>query len=135
MKDIINKLYGRNIFKDGDQAKKTTETEEEWVWVDGFKGTDKDMRCRDFQYELGKRSYASVDLKDAPNDIKQLAISNGVSKAGFELKIRKLTDAGYSRLLSEIIVDKGDADAALKLVGCPELSMDAKVFIIFKSDD
>ena len=28
---------------------------EEWVWVDGYKGTDKDMRCRDFQYELGKQ--------------------------------------------------------------------------------
>lgn len=24
------------------------------IWVDGFKGTDKNMKCRDFQYELGK---------------------------------------------------------------------------------
>jgi hypothetical protein len=28
---------------------------EEWVWVEGFKGTDKNMCCRDFQYELGKQ--------------------------------------------------------------------------------
>lgn len=28
---------------------------ENWVWVEGFKGTDKDMKCRDFQYELGKQ--------------------------------------------------------------------------------
>ena len=29
--------------------------EEEWVWVDGFKGTDKDMKCNDYQYEMGKQ--------------------------------------------------------------------------------
>lgn len=29
-------------------------TEEEWIWVDGFKGTDKDMKCQGFQYEIGK---------------------------------------------------------------------------------
>jgi len=29
--------------------------EEEWVWVDGYKGTNANMMCRDFQYELGKR--------------------------------------------------------------------------------
>ena len=29
--------------------------EEKWVWVTGYKGTDKDMRCmNDFQYEIGK---------------------------------------------------------------------------------
>lgn len=28
---------------------------EEWVWIEGFKGTDKDMKCRDFQYEFGAR--------------------------------------------------------------------------------
>lgn len=27
---------------------------DEWIWVDGFKGTDKDMVCRDTQYELHK---------------------------------------------------------------------------------
>ena len=32
-----------------------TEEAEEWVWVEGYKGMDKDMRCRDFQYEIGKR--------------------------------------------------------------------------------
>lgn len=26
---------------------------EEWIWVEGYKGTDKDLKCRDFQYELG----------------------------------------------------------------------------------
>ncbi len=27
----------------------------EWIWVDGFKGTNRDMKCRDFQFELGKQ--------------------------------------------------------------------------------
>ena len=31
----------------------TSEPEEEWIWVEGYKGTDKDMKCRDFQYGLG----------------------------------------------------------------------------------
>lgn len=31
----------------------TPEPEEEWIWVEGYKGTDKDMKCRDFQYEFG----------------------------------------------------------------------------------
>lgn len=33
----------------------STHPEEEWIWVEGYKGTDKNMRCRDFQYELGKQ--------------------------------------------------------------------------------
>ena len=28
---------------------------EEWVWVTGYKGTDRDMKCRDYQYEMNKR--------------------------------------------------------------------------------
>ena len=48
--------------KEVEEATKETEVEpqvekeEEWVWVDGYKGMDKDMRCHGgFQYELGKR--------------------------------------------------------------------------------
>lgn len=36
--------------------------EEEWVWVEGYKGTDANMRCRDFQYEIGKKY-------DMPDDV------------------------------------------------------------------
>lgn len=31
------------------------EEEEEWVWVEGYKGTDSLMRCRGYQFELGKQ--------------------------------------------------------------------------------
>ena len=33
----------------------TPEPEEEWIWVEGYKATEKDMKCRDYQYELGKQ--------------------------------------------------------------------------------
>lgn len=29
--------------------------EEEWIWVEGYKGTDLNMCCRGYQFELGKR--------------------------------------------------------------------------------
>lgn len=34
---------------------------EEWVWVDGFKGTDKDMQCRGYQFEMDKQFDISDD--------------------------------------------------------------------------
>ena len=39
----------------------TVEPAEEWIWVEGYKGTDKDMKCRDYQYTLG-------ELHNMPND-------------------------------------------------------------------
>lgn len=43
------------IEKIGEVKEATATVEEEWIWVEGYKGTDKDMKCRDYQYELGKR--------------------------------------------------------------------------------
>ena len=54
----------------------TAETEpemkvEEWIWVEGYKGTDKDMKCyNDFQYELGKQY-------DMPDDAEIETCSSG----------------------------------------------------------
>ena len=40
--------------------------EEEWIWVKGFKGTDKNMRCKgDYQYELGKQFDLDADVEPA----------------------------------------------------------------------
>ena len=41
---------------------KTVE-EEEWIWVKGFKGTDKNMSCKGYQYELGKQFDLDEDLE------------------------------------------------------------------------
>lgn len=34
---------------------KTEPEQEEWIWVEGYKGTKADMTCHGFQYELGTR--------------------------------------------------------------------------------
>ena len=31
----------------------TVTAEDEWIWVEGHKGTDKDIKCKGYQYELG----------------------------------------------------------------------------------
>ena len=36
-----------------DEIKEIT-PEDEWIWVEGYKGTDKNMCCRDFQYSMNK---------------------------------------------------------------------------------
>lgn len=51
-------------------AEKLVEKTEEWIWVEGYKGTDKDMKCRDYQYELGKPY-------DMPKDEKIEACESG----------------------------------------------------------
>lgn len=51
--------------KQAEEAKKREEEQklaeeearkaEEWIWVEGYKGTNKDMTCRDYQFELNKQ--------------------------------------------------------------------------------
>lgn len=55
---------GKSIFTKAvfDEMHKLQENEKEikvemkdkWIWVEGYKGTDKNMCCRDFQFELNK---------------------------------------------------------------------------------
>lgn len=37
-----------------DNAIKSSKTDE-WIWVEGYKGTDSNMCCKDFQYELNRQ--------------------------------------------------------------------------------
>ena len=37
------------------------ELEEEWIWITGYKATDKDMKCRGYQFELTKQFDISDD--------------------------------------------------------------------------
>jgi hypothetical protein len=53
--DVIN-TFGKDIEKEEpkEEVKEETMPVEEWIWVDGYKATDKDMKCRDYQYEFDK---------------------------------------------------------------------------------
>ena len=74
IKESLNKIYGKSAAtnapikdditqEDIMNAIKTIE-EEEYIWVKGFKGTNKDMRCQDdYQYELGKQFDLDADVE------------------------------------------------------------------------
>ena len=73
VKETLNQIYGTSVstnetIKDNiTQADimNTIETikKDEYVWIKGFKGTDKDMRCQDYQYELGKQFDLDEDVE------------------------------------------------------------------------
>lgn len=56
----------RKLFKDKTEENQTEQIsyavdkkeeitpEDEWIWIEGYKGTDKNMCCRDFQYSMNK---------------------------------------------------------------------------------
>lgn len=48
IKKSVNVAFGT-----ADLASKVRD-DEEWIWVEGYKGTESDMKCRDQQYEIGK---------------------------------------------------------------------------------
>lgn len=59
LKDRLNSIYGISNLTDPNLCLKTTgemieEAQEakevKWIWVEGYKGTDRNMRCRDYQY-------------------------------------------------------------------------------------
>ena len=141
IKETLNKIYGKSAAtnapikdditqEDVTNAIKTIE-EEEWIWVEGFKGTDKDMRCQDYQYELGKQFDLDEDVepvvcfkgfhfcKKLENVFKHYEIGDGnrffevealVKKSGWVNEIKKNSTRNhydpYSYLLDFIGDDK-----------------------------
>lgn len=72
IKETLNKIYGKPAAtSESIEEVIDTVTGEEWVWVKGFKGTDKDMRCKgDYQYEFGKQF-------DLDSDVEPVTCSKG----------------------------------------------------------
>lgn len=59
-------LYLDNIPNLKEEPKETEDKpkeEVEWMWVEGYKGTEASMMCRDVQFELGKRYDMPEDAK------------------------------------------------------------------------
>ena len=60
-KDTINKAFGlktevdmesklKQETENAENGKDTIDVKNTWVWVEGYKGTDRDMKCQGFQY-------------------------------------------------------------------------------------
>ena len=83
--------------------------EEEYVWVKGFKGTDKDMRCQDYQYELGKQF-------DLDEDVEPVICSKGFHFCkSLENVFRHYKIGGGHRFFEvEALVRKSDLDPKKK---------------------
>lgn len=48
-------FFKKDNVKPEGETTSNIETNDEWIWVEGYKGTDKNMRCREYQYEIGKQ--------------------------------------------------------------------------------
>ena len=121
----LNSLYGLGRFHVGEaieekEAEKTEEKSkvEEWIWVEGYKGTDKDICCRDQKYEIGSRYYM-------PEDEKVELCESGFH---FCLKLnhvfRYYDVGGYNRFFKvKALVKKEDYDACCAQLDSPSWQM------------
>lgn len=116
-----------------------TPPEEEWVWVEGYKGTERDMSCREFQYELNKQF-------DMPEDVKIEECENGFhlclnlndvfnyysigrGHRFFKVKalVRKSDKEKYGKLITDIYglrISKHDKIVAKSIIFISELTID-----------
>ena len=120
IKETLNKIYGKPaatnaVIKDDItqedimNAIKTIEVEE-YIWVKGFKGTNKDMRCQDdYQYELGKQF-------DLDADVEPVICSNGFHFCKRLVNVFKYYNIGNGNRFFEVeaLVKKSDWDPERK---------------------
>ena len=120
IKESLNKIYGKSAAtnapikdditqEDVMNAIKSIE-EEEYIWVKGFKGTNKDMRCQDdYQYELGKQF-------DLDADVEPVICSNGFHFCKRLVNVFKYYNIGNGNRFFEVeaLVKKSDWDPERK---------------------
>ena len=51
--DVESKITKEEEQKDEPKSE-SIDIKNTWVWIEGYKGTDRDMKCQGFQYEIGK---------------------------------------------------------------------------------
>ena len=76
---------------------------EEWVWVSGYKGTDKDMQCHNYQYEMNKQH-------DMPEDVEIVACLRGFHLCLYLNDVFRYYDVMYNNRFFEVraLVRKDD---------------------------
>ena len=137
IKESLNKIYGKSAAtnapikdditqEDIMNAIKTIE-EEEYIWVKGFKGTNKDMRCQDdYQYELGKQF-------DLDEDVEPMVCSKGFhfcKKLENVFRYYKIGD-GNRFFEVEALVKKSDLEPKNK----SKLDQWSKLYMSFANHD
>lgn len=105
----IKSTYKDEVELTREPVEETSEPEkpvEEWVWVTGYKGMDKDMKCHGgFQYELGKRY-------DMPEDAEVRECSNGFHMCLKLMDVFNYVDIGDDNRFFEVraLVRKSDKE-------------------------
>ena len=119
VKETQNQIYGTSISTNATIKDDITQSDvmnaieaiekDEYVWVKGFKGTDKDMRCQDYQYELGKQF-------DLGEDVEPVVCSKGFHFCkSLENVFRHYKIGGGHRFFEvEALVRKSDLDSKKK---------------------
>ena len=120
IKETLNQIYGKsaatnapikdNIMQEDVMNTIKTVEKDEYIWVKGFKGTGKDMRCQDdYQYELGKQF-------DLDEDVEPMVCSKGFhfcKKLENVFRYYKIGD-GNRFFEVEALVKKSDLDPKKK---------------------
>ena len=167
IKETLNQIYGKSAatnapIKDDitqEDIMNTIKTVEkdEYIWVKGFKGTDKDMRCKDdYQYELGKQFDLDEDVepvvcskgfhfcKKLENVFKHYKIGDGnrffevealVKKSGWVNEIKKNSTRSYYdpyNYLLDFISDDKYAAKSIRFIR--ELTVDEVFETVTDSD-
>lgn len=128
--------------KELDNACKPTPPEEEWVWVEGYKGTDRNMCCRDFQYEMNKQFDMSEDteIKECENGFhlcltlndtfKYYSVTNGHRFFKVKALVRKVDEEKYGTAICSYFLGEKmrigtyDKLAAKSIIFLSELTID-----------
>ena len=119
VKETLNRIYGTSVSTNATVKDDITQADvmnaietiekDEYVWVKGFKGTDKAMRCQDYQYELGKQF-------DLDEDVEPVVCSKGFHFCkSLENVFRHYKIGGGHRFFEvEALVRKSDLDPKKK---------------------
>ena len=140
IKETLNQIYGKSaatnaLIKDNitqEDIMNTIKTVEkdEYIWVKGFKGTDKDMRCQDYQYELDKQF-------DLDEDVEPIVCSKGFhfcKKLENVFKYYKIGD-GNRFFEVEALVKKSDLEPKNKSNVRAGLDQWSKMYMSFANYD
>lgn len=141
IKETLNKIYGQSAATNAlikvditqEDVMNTIKTieEEEYVWVKGFKGTDKDMRCKgDYQYELGKKF-------DLDADVEPVTCSKGFHFCKDLESVFRYYKIGDGNRFFEVeaLVKKSALESKNKSNVCANLDQWSKMYMSFANHD